>query len=414
MVQVPPNSRRGKTECGTQITRSNRPSLQDLPGHPVTGASVLLQHFHHTIVTLFRLPLKSAPHRRGVSLVTFRLPGVAALPDAGLTGSLPTVGYVPDILRSAAAVEVTGLVKRYGTVTAVDGASFAAAAGEITAVLGPNGAGKTSSIECCEGLRHPDGGQVRVLGLDPVRDGARLRPRVGVMIQGGGMPAAARAGDVLRLASAMYARPRPAGELVGALGLGAHLRTPIRRLSGGQQQRLALAVALVGRPQVAFLDEPTAGLDPQARLVVHDLIRDLRADGVAVVLTTHLLDEAERLADRVVLMAAGRVVAEGTPQQLTGGSGHTLSFDAAPALDLAGLIATLPPGIAATEVRPGRYVVGARTPGTRLEPADVAAVTAWCAGIGMMPAGLTLGRRSLEDVFLEITVDTPTSEVISS
>jgi ABC-2 type transport system ATP-binding protein len=307
---------------------------------------------------------------------------------------------VPDI--SSAAVQVRDLVKRYGSRQAVDGASFTAAAGAITAVLGPNGAGKTSTIECCEGLRRPDGGTVLVLGRDPVTDGTWLRPRVGVMLQGGGMPGAARAGDVLRLAAAMYARPRDPAELVGALDLTGQLRTPVRRLSGGQQQRLALAVALIGRPQVAFLDEPTAGLDPQARIVVWELIRELRTAGVAVVLTTHLLDEAERLADHLVLMAGGRVVAAGSPQQLTGGGGHTLSFDAPAGLDLSALEATLPGGIAVTEVRAGRYVVSSRTPEARLSPADVAAVTAWCAGLGLMPEGLTLGRRSLEDVFLEI------------
>jgi ABC-2 type transport system ATP-binding protein len=276
---------------------------------------------------------------------------------------------------SSVAVEVLDLVKRYGNRQAVNGASFTASAGQVTAVLGPNGAGKTSTVECCEGLREPDGGTVRVLGRDPLRDGGWLRPRVGVMLQGGGMPGAARAADVLHLAAAMYARPRPEAELIAALDLGEHLRTPIRRLSGGQQQRLALAVALVGRPLVAFLDEPTAGLDPQARLVVHDLIRELSASGVAVVLTTHLLDEAERLADQVVLMAGGRVVAAGSPEQLTGGGGATLSFDARACLDLSAL---------------------------RMELPDVAAVTAWCARLGMMPEGLTLGRRSLEDVFLEI------------
>jgi ABC-2 type transport system ATP-binding protein len=222
------------------------------------------------------------------------------------------------------------------------------------------------------------------------------------MLQGGGMPGAARAGDVLALVAAMYANPRDVAQLVRALDLADQLRTPVRRLSGGQQQRLALAVALVGRPRVAFLDEPTAGLDPQARIVVWKLIRELRDGGVAVLLTTHLLDEAERLADHVVLMAGGRVVAEGSPRELTGGGGHTLSFDAPAGLDLAGLAATLPAAIAATEARPGRYVVGARTPAARLSPADVAAVTAWCASLGMMPEGLALGRRSLEDVFLEI------------
>ncbi len=301
-----------------------------------------------------------------------------------------------------AAVEVIDLVKRYGSLPAVDGASFTAAAGQVTAVLGPNGAGKTSTVECCEGLRKPDGGTVRVLGRDPLRDGGWLRPRVGVMLQGGGMPGAARGADVLQLVAAMYARPRDPAELVAALDLGAHLRSPIRRLSGGQQQRLALAVALIGRPLVAFLDEPTAGLDPQARIVVHDLIRELRSTGVAVVLTTHLLDEAERLADQVVLMAGGRVVAAGSPQELTGGGGVTLSFNAKPGLDLTALAVELPTGIDATEIRAGRYVISSHSPQARLSPADVAAVTAWCARLGMMPEGLTLGRRSLEDVFLEI------------
>jgi ABC-2 type transport system ATP-binding protein len=300
------------------------------------------------------------------------------------------------------AVEVIDLVKRYGTRPAVDGASFTAAAGQVTAVLGPNGAGKTSTVECCEGLRRPDAGTVRVLGRDPLRDGSWLRPRIGVMLQGGGMPGAARGGDVLQLAAAMYERPRDPAELTAALDLDGQLRTPIRRLSGGQQQRLALAVALIGRPQVAFLDEPTAGLDPQARMIVHDLIRDLRSAGVAVLLTTHLLDEAERLADHVVLMAGGRVVAAGSPRELTGGDGVTLSFDARPGLELAGLTADLPVEIGATEIRPGRYVVSSRSPQARLSPADLAAVTAWFARLGLMPEGLTLGRRSLEDVFLEI------------
>jgi ABC-2 type transport system ATP-binding protein len=309
----------------------------------------------------------------------------------------------------SAAVEVCDLVKHYGSRVAVDGASFTAAAGAVTAVLGPNGAGKTSTVECCEGLRRPDGGTVRVLGRDPVRDGEWLRPQVGVMLQGGGMPAAALAADVLHLVAAMYAQPRDPATLIEALDLTGQVKTPVRRLSGGQRQRLALAVALVGRPRVAFLDEPTAGLDPQARIVVWELIRELRATGVAIVLTTHLLDEAERLADRVVLMAAGRVVAEGSPQQLTGGGGHTLSFDAAPNLDISGLTDTLPNGIAVTEPRPGRYVVCGRTPQARLSPSDVAAVTVWCAQLGLMPEGLTLGRRSLEDVFLEVAARDSTS-----
>lgn len=301
-----------------------------------------------------------------------------------------------------AAVEVSALVKRYGPRTAVDGATFRARAGEVTAVLGLNGAGKTSTIECCEGLRRPDGGTVKVLGLDPVTDGVRLRPRVGVMLQDGGMPGAARAQDVLNLTAAMYARPRDVAALIDRLDLAARLRTPVRRLSGGERQRLALAVALVGRPDVVFLDEPTAGLDPQARLSVWELVEELRTAGVAVLMSTHLLDEAERLADHVVLMAAGKVVTAGTPGELTGGDDRTLGFGAPAGLDLSGLQPQLSAGIAATEVRPGQYVVAGRTPEATLMPTDVAAATAWCARLGIMPEGLTLGRRSLEDVFLEI------------
>jgi ABC-2 type transport system ATP-binding protein len=304
-------------------------------------------------------------------------------------------------VRAQAAVAVDGLVKRYGAATAVAGARLVARRGAVTAVLGPNGAGKTTTIECCEGLRHPDGGSVRVLGLDPVRDARALRPRVGVMLQDGGLPGAARVGDLLRLAAALHARPHRPEELLDLLGLAGVSRTPVRRLSGGQRQRVALAVALVGRPEVAFLDEPTAGLDPQARQAAWELVRRLRADGVAVVLTTHLLDEAERLADHVVLMSHGRVVASGTPQELTAGHGDTLSFDATPGLDLSGLSTVLPAGVRASEPRPGRYVVGCG-PGTALDPGAVAAVTAWCAERGVMPAGLSLGRRSLEDVFHEL------------
>jgi ABC-2 type transport system ATP-binding protein len=245
-----------------------------------------------------------------------------------------------------------------------------------------------------------------VLGLDPVADARRLRPRVGVMLQDGGLPSAARVGDLLRLAAALHARPHRPAELLELLGIAGTARTPIRRLSGGQRQRVALAVALVGRPEVVFLDEPTAGLDPQARLAAWELVRRLRADGVAVVLTTHLLDEAERLADHVVLLNGGRVVAAGTPLELTSGGGDTLTFDATPGLDLGGLAAVLPAGVSAVEPRPGRYVVESR-PGTALDPTAVAAVTAWCAERGVMPAGLTLGRRSLEDVFHELAAGTP-------
>ncbi len=210
-------------------------------------------------------------------------------------------------------VQVTGLVKRYGTKTAVDGLDLVVRAGAVTAVLGPNGAGKTTTVETCEGYRRPDAGTVRVLGLDPVADAERLRPRIGVMLQSGGVYSGARADEMLRHMAKLHAHPLDVDALIERLGLGSCGRTAYRRLSGGQQQRLALALAVVGRPELVFLDEPTAGLDPQARRSTWDLVRELRGDGVSVVLTTHFMDEAEALADHVAIIDAGRVIAQGSP-----------------------------------------------------------------------------------------------------
>lgn len=201
-------------------------------------------------------------------------------------------------------VQVRGLVKRYGSKTAVDGLDLDVRAGTVTAVLGPNGAGKTTTVETCEGYRRPDGGTVRVLGLDPIADAAALRPRIGVMLQSGGVYSGARADEMLRHMAKLHAHPLDVDALIERLGLGSCGRTTYRRLSGGQQQRLALAMAVVGRPELVFLDEPTAGLDPQARRATWDLVRELRADGVTVVLTTHFMQEAEELADDVAIVDA--------------------------------------------------------------------------------------------------------------
>ncbi|MDG9705140.1 ABC transporter ATP-binding protein [Streptomyces sp. DH37] len=302
-------------------------------------------------------------------------------------------------MRDTAAVEVAGLVKRYGSRTAVDGLDLTVGRGTVTAVLGPNGAGKTTTIETCEGYRRPDAGTVRVLGLDPVADAEALRPRIGVMLQSGGVYPTVRAAEMLRHMAALHADPLDTGALIERLGLAGCGRTPYRRLSGGQQQRLALAMAVVGRPELVFLDEPTAGLDPQARRSAWDLVRELRADGVTVVLSTHFMDEAESLADDVAIIDEGRVIARGSPEELCrGGAENTLSFTGRPGLDLASLLKALPPGTAAAELTPGSYrLTGA------VDPHLLATVTSWCAQNGVMPDGIAVERHTLEDVFLDLT-----------
>jgi ABC-2 type transport system ATP-binding protein len=298
-----------------------------------------------------------------------------------------------------AAVEVVDLVKRYDQTTAVDGLSLTVPPGSVLALLGPNGAGKTTTVEICEGFRRPDGGTVRVLGLDPVRDARALKPRVGVMLQSGGAYPGARAGEMLRLVASYAAHPLPVGELLELLGLAGVAGTPYRRLSGGQQQRLSLAMALVGRPELVFLDEPTAGLDPQARRATWDVIGMLRRDGVAVVLTTHYMDEAERLADQVVVIDHGRQVASGSPADLTrGGAAGQLRFRASPGLALDSLSAALPDGCRVSEAAAGSYLVQGP-----IDPHLLSAVAAWCADKGVLADDLHVERRTLEDVFLEVT-----------
>ncbi|MFI1187911.1 ABC transporter ATP-binding protein [Streptomyces californicus] len=296
-------------------------------------------------------------------------------------------------------VQVTGLVKRYGAKTAVNGLDLVVRAGAVTAVLGPNGAGKTTTIETCEGYRRPDAGTVRVLGLDPVADAERLRPRIGVMLQSGGVYSGARAAEMLRHMAKLHAHPLDVDALIERLGLGDCGRTSYRRLSGGQQQRLSLAMAVVGRPELLFLDEPTAGLDPQARRATWELVRELRADGVSVVLTTHFMDEAEALADDVAIIDAGRVIARGTPEELCrGGAENTLRFTGRPGLDLGSLAKALPDGSGAAEPLPGTYRITGN-----VDPQLLATVTSWCAQHGVMPEGISVERHTLEDVFLELT-----------
>ncbi len=302
----------------------------------------------------------------------------------------------------APAVEVDGLVMRYGDRVAVDGLSLTVEPQTITAVLGPNGAGKTTTLETCEGYRRPQQGRVRVLGLDPHRDRGQLLPRIGVMLQAGGAWSGVRAREMLDHVAKLHSHPLDTGMLAERLGLDDCGRTPYRRLSGGQQQRLGLALALVGRPELVFVDEPTAGMDPQARRTTWELLDELRADGVTVVLTTHYMDEAERLADRIHILDRGRLIASGSPLELTrGGRVSTIR-----------LVVTRPFPDGAPESLGGR--LGPDTTVTQLDevsllvtgPADsttLATVSAWCEENRVLPESLTLGQRTLEDVFLQLT-----------
>jgi ABC-2 type transport system ATP-binding protein len=323
-----------------------------------------------------------------------------------------------------AAVQVTGLTVRYGpagTPVAVDGIDLTATAGEVLVVLGPNGAGKTSTVETLEGYRRPAAGAVRVLGLDPIADHANLSGRVGVMLQRGGVYPMLGPRRVLDLFAGYYPDAVPAEELLDLVGLRAVAATPWRHLSGGEQQRLSLALALVGRPEVAFLDEPTAGVDPEGRIAVRAVVAELKARDVCIVLTTHELGEAEKMADRIVILSAGRVVLEGTPHGLTtgasgaaGASGSAtgapiVSFGAPPALDVAALADAIGTGTTVTETAPGRYRVETSSAAT---PAVTAAVANFLAARGATLTDLVAGK-TLEDVYFE-TVGAPAADTPGS
>ena len=281
------------------------------------------------------------------------------------------------------------------------GVDLSAHAGQVTVLLGVNGAGKTTTLECAQGLRRRTGGTIRLLGEDPQTASAELRARVGVMLQEGGLPPSARPLALLRHVAGMYRNPLPVDELAERLGLHDFSGTTIRRLSGGQKQRVALAAALVGRPEVVFLDEPSAGLDPQSRQVVFELIAELRGQGLGIVLTTHLLDDAERLADWVAILDRGRIVAEGTVADLLGTTSQAarrLTLRAPAGLDLASAfdhdVAHAP---LVSESPAGHYAIDGE-----LTSAHLLALTTWLDARGIMPTSLELGSRSLEDVFLGI------------
>ncbi len=251
----------------------------------------------------------------------------AALPRAaGEPLEQPRPGRRDRLPHVPPTVIVDRLVKRFGRTVAVDGASWSAQSGRITALLGPNGSGKTTTVECLEGLQTPTSGTVRVLDVDPATAGPEHRARVGVMLQDGGLPNTVGAERLIRHLASLYANPLDVDALMQRLGIDGFRRTAVRRLSGGQRQRLALASAIVGRPRVVFLDEPSAGLDPHARQDVWALVRELRADDVTVVITTHSFEEAERLADHVVVMRAGTVAASGTIAEIAGDRGLEAAY----------------------------------------------------------------------------------------
>jgi ABC-2 type transport system ATP-binding protein len=299
-----------------------------------------------------------------------------------------------------AAIVVEHLVKAYGATVAVNGLSFTVNTGEIFALLGPNGAGKTTTVEILEGYRIADSGQARVLGLDPRRDAARLKPRIGVMLQQDGLYQALRAREVLDLYASFYANPEDPRELMERVGLTSVAGTRFRQLSGGQKRRLALAVAIVGKPQLMFLDEPTTGMDPQARRATWDIIQQQKARGVTIVLTTHFMDEAERLADRIAIIDGGKLIALDTPVGLTTSqstTGTEVRFRAPAGLDLAAL-GKLGAVRSAREESPGVYALDTGEPRELLVQ-----LATHLRDAGVDISELRIGRSTLEDVFIRLT-----------
>jgi ABC-2 type transport system ATP-binding protein len=296
-----------------------------------------------------------------------------------------------------AAVTVEGLEKRYGDVHAVRGISFAVGLGECVAMLGPNGAGKTTTVEILEGFRSRDAGHVDVLGFDPAHTSRDLRERIGIVLQQSGLYRVLTVTEMLELYHSLYPAPRPVDEVLALVGLEDKAGARLRTLSGGQQRRLDLALGIIGDPDLLFLDEPTTGFDPSARRRSWDLVQRLRELGKTILLTTHYMDEAQHLADRVIVLAGGRIVAEGPPETLGGRHlGETVISFLLPAGVTA---ADLPTGLPVDD-DPREAVLELRTE----EPTAVLhTLTSWALGRGVELDGLTVARPSLEDVYLELT-----------
>jgi ABC-2 type transport system ATP-binding protein len=297
---------------------------------------------------------------------------------------------------SLPAVEITHLRKTYGTLVAVDDVSLSVAEGEIFGILGPNGAGKTTAVECAIGLRNADSGTVRLLGLDPRTDRDEIREIVGVQLQTGALPGKLRVGEILEEYQSFYREPADVGELTEVLGLTAKRGDYYKSLSGGQRQRLSVALALVGRPKIAMLDEMTTGLDPQARRDTWDLIEGIRGRGVTIVLVTHFMEEAERLCDRVALIDGGRLVALDTPAALAerARGGKTVRF--LPSVPFDDRLLTGLPEVTSLE-RAGQHVVVTGT--GDLVNAVILALHA----AGVTARDVQLDSSNLEDAFVKLT-----------
>ncbi len=289
------------------------------------------------------------------------------------------------------AITVKNLVKRYGEVTALDGVSFSVAEGEVLALLGPNGAGKTTAVEIMEGYRQADSGEIDVLGFNPAAGGRAFRDRIGIVLQETGVELVLTVREVIELYGMSYSRRRPAHDLISLVGLEEKADARIKTLSGGQRRRLDLALGLVGDPDLVFLDEPTTGFDPAARRKSWELVEGLTALGKTILLTTHYLDEAQHLADRIVVLNEGRIVAEGTPQSL--GSTQAVTTVRFSIADTAGLPA-LGDGPAITDNKVTYH--------TTQPTADLYSLTRWAVERSVELVGLTVTRPSLEDIYLDI------------
>jgi ABC-2 type transport system ATP-binding protein len=296
-----------------------------------------------------------------------------------------------------AAIRVEGLQKAYGATEAVAGISFEVVEGECFALLGPNGAGKTTTLEILEGYRDRSGGSVEVLGVDPAHGGRDLRERIGIVLQSAGIDRELTVAEVVALFGAYYPHPRDPGEVIELVGLGDKRNARCRTLSGGQQRRLDLALGIVGDPDLVFLDEPTTGFDPSARRRSWELIDSLRDLGKTILLTTHYMDEAQNLADRVAILAAGRIVAQGSPSSLGGRdvAEAEISFRLP---DGAGLGDLPPLGPARPRLDDGRVMLRTEAPTGALH-----ALTGWALARGGELEGLAVTRPSLEDVYLRLT-----------